>query len=178
MDGNHEKRRFDTGRDPVEVLAEEFAARFRRGERASVDEYVESYPEYEEEIRAVFPAVLAMEKLKISKESKEGSRASLGPAKLEQLGDFRIVRELGRGGMGVVFEAVQESLDRRVAVKVLPRQHLLDSRQLDRFEKEAKTAGRHGRGSEADCPTAPKPDGSGWRFPGAIRIRSTPLWTT
>jgi len=142
MDGNHEKRKFDTERDPVEVLAEEFAARFRRGESASVDEYVESYPEYEEEIRAVFPAVLAMEKLKISKESKEGSRASLGPAKLEQLGDFRIVRELGRGGMGVVFEAVQESLDRRVAVKVLPRQHLLDSRQLDRFEKEAKTAGR------------------------------------
>jgi eukaryotic-like serine/threonine-protein kinase len=56
------------------------------------------------------------------------------------LGDFRIVRELGRGGMGVVYEAVQLSLGRRVALKVLPFAAALDSRQLQRFKNEAQAA--------------------------------------
>jgi eukaryotic-like serine/threonine-protein kinase len=56
------------------------------------------------------------------------------------LGDFRLVRELGRGGMGVVYEAVQISLGRRVALKVLPFAAALDSRQLLRFKNEAQAA--------------------------------------
>jgi serine/threonine protein kinase len=56
------------------------------------------------------------------------------------LGDFRIVREIGRGGMGVVYEAEQVSLDRRVAVKVLPFAATLDVKQLMRFQNEARAA--------------------------------------
>jgi eukaryotic-like serine/threonine-protein kinase len=56
------------------------------------------------------------------------------------LGDFRIIRELGRGGMGVVYEAIQLSLGRRVALKVLPFAASLDSRQLQRFQNEARAA--------------------------------------
>lgn len=57
-----------------------------------------------------------------------------------QLGDFRIVREIGRGGMGVVYEAYQVSLQRRVALKVLPFASAIDQRQLQRFKNEALAA--------------------------------------
>jgi WD40 repeat protein/serine/threonine protein kinase len=56
------------------------------------------------------------------------------------LGDFRIVRELGRGGMGIVYEAEQLLLGRRVALKILPFAALLDPRQLQRFQNEARAA--------------------------------------
>jgi serine/threonine protein kinase len=56
------------------------------------------------------------------------------------LGDFRIVREIGRGGMGVVYEAVQLSLGRRVALKVLPFAAAFDARHLQRFKNEAQAA--------------------------------------
>ncbi len=58
----------------------------------------------------------------------------------EPLGDFRLLREIGRGGMGVVYEAVQRSLGRRVALKVLPFAAALDARQLQRFKNEAQAA--------------------------------------
>jgi serine/threonine protein kinase len=56
------------------------------------------------------------------------------------LGDYQIVREIGRGGMGVVYEAVQLSLGRRVALKVLPFAAALDAKQLQRFKNEAQAA--------------------------------------
>ena len=56
------------------------------------------------------------------------------------LGDYQIVREVGRGGMGVVYEAVQISLGRRVALKVLPFAATLDAKQLQRFKNEAQAA--------------------------------------
>ncbi len=61
-------------------------------------------------------------------------------APLATLGDFRIIRELGRGGMGVVYEAQQLSLGRRVALKVLPFAAMLDKQQLKRFKNEARAA--------------------------------------
>jgi eukaryotic-like serine/threonine-protein kinase len=72
-------------------------------------------------------------------------RSSAAPAvealpPIEPLGDFHIVREIGRGGMGVVYEAVQLSLGRRVALKVLPFAAALDARQLQRFKNEAQAA--------------------------------------
>ncbi|MCS7305298.1 MAG: protein kinase [Thermoguttaceae bacterium] len=59
-----------------------------------------------------------------------------------RLGDFRIIREIGRGGMGIVYEAEQETLGRRVAVKVLPSIHLSSPSAVRRFHREAKAAAR------------------------------------
>ena len=69
---------------------------------------------------------------------KSTGGAEFWPA--EALGDYRIVREVGRGGMGVVYEAVQISLGRRVALKVLPFASALDAKQLQRFKNEAQAA--------------------------------------
>jgi serine/threonine protein kinase len=66
--------------------------------------------------------------------------AAVEPSPAEPLGDYRIVRELGRGGMGVVYEAVQLSLGRRVALKVLPFAAAWDAKQLQRFKNEAQAA--------------------------------------
>jgi hypothetical protein len=62
------------------------------------------------------------------------------PSGLGELGDFRLLREVGRGGMGVVYEAEQISLRRRVALKVLPFAAAIDPRRLERFKAEALTA--------------------------------------
>jgi serine/threonine protein kinase len=79
-------------------------------------------------------------------------RVAAEPANAEQppkhLGDFRILHEIGRGGMGVVYEAEQISLPRRVALKILPFAAVLDPRQLERFKNEARAAAtlhRHSR---------------------------------
>jgi serine/threonine protein kinase len=58
------------------------------------------------------------------------------------LGDYQIVREIGRGGMGIVYEAIQESLHRHVALKVLPFHSWVQPKHLERFAREAQAAAR------------------------------------
>ena len=130
----------DKDRDPLEMLAAEYMERLRQGQRPSTEEYASRRPDLAEEIRELFPTIALTERLKARRAQSSGGRATLGPAQPERLGDFRLLREIGRGGMGVVFEAEQESLGRRVAVKVLPRQVLLDEKHLKRFEREARIA--------------------------------------
>src|SRR5438128_1505069 len=91
----------DDDRDPVERLAEEFIARRRRGESATIDEYAARCPERADEIRDLFPTILAMEHGKPGPESTRIGRNGPGPDPIGRLGDCRLIREIGRGGMGV-----------------------------------------------------------------------------
>jgi serine/threonine protein kinase len=133
-------------RNPVEALAEEFLARKRRGERPALQEYLDRHPELADEIRDLFPALLMMEDLGESSGATTGSLAGDATTPvatpLQRLGDYRILREIGRGGMGVVYEAEQETLGRRVALKVLSAGALADPQQLRRFEREARAAAK------------------------------------
>jgi tetratricopeptide (TPR) repeat protein len=122
-------------------LAEEFAVRFRRGERPSIQEYVDRYPELADEIRDFIPAVVKLEQAKDDREAAHDAAAAGAPP-IEKLGDFHLLREVGRGGMGVVYEAEQESLGRRVALKVLSPEVLRAGHQKQRFEREARAAAK------------------------------------
>jgi WD40 repeat protein/serine/threonine protein kinase/tetratricopeptide (TPR) repeat protein len=129
----------DSGKyDLLDQLADEFAERYRQGERPPLKEYIDKHPDLADEIRELFPALVEMEQVKEDRR-EEQAPAPTGPLPpLEQLGDFRILREIGKGGMGVVYEAEQISLGRHVALKVLPQKLLLDAKQRRRFEREAK----------------------------------------
>ena len=133
-------------RDPIEVLADSFLARFRRGERPSVEDYAAQHPDLADEIRELLPALVMLERDKPAvgpaTATDDGPHATASGPAPHQLGDYLIVREIGRGGMGVVYEAVQHSLGRHVALKVLPNQALAGSSQLARFQLEARAAAR------------------------------------
>ncbi|HEV3260018.1 MAG TPA: serine/threonine-protein kinase, partial [Gemmataceae bacterium] len=123
--------------DLIDRLAEDFAARYRRGERPSLQEYIDRHPNQADAIRELLPAMVEIEQV------KEDIRFEAQPAPpIHQMGDYHILRELGRGGMGVVYEAEQVSLGRRVALKLLPQRMLLDARQKRRFEREARAAAK------------------------------------
>src|SRR5437763_11665742 len=96
-------------------LADEFAARYRRGERPSIQEYCDRHPELADDIREFFPTLVEMERAKGDARAESASPPI--PPPIEQLGDFQILREIGHGGMGIVYEAEQVSLGRRVALK-------------------------------------------------------------
>ncbi len=127
---------------PVEVLAEEFLRRYRQGEQPTLAEYLERYPELAEQIRAVFPALIAVEQLKPASSDASAADDAVGPplGRRERIGAYRLLRVLGRGGMGVVYEAEHESLGRRVALKVLPVDVARDAKLLARFRRESRAA--------------------------------------
>jgi tetratricopeptide (TPR) repeat protein/predicted Ser/Thr protein kinase len=129
-------------RHPVEALAEQFAREHRQGQQPSIDEYARRFPQFAREIRELFPALVVMEELAPSGKTQPGGETLTSTAPPEAFGDYRIVRELGRGGMGVVYEAMQQSLERRVALKILPFHALGDADRRERFEREAHAAAR------------------------------------
>src|SRR5262249_26330931 len=131
--------------DPFGQIADEFVAAFRQGKRPSVEEFAHRYPEQAKEIREILPALVLMEKAKSADDSsgqRRQAKAAAAAPPLRKLGDYQILREVGRGGMGIVYEAQQLSLGRHVAIKVLPSYALLDPRQLGRFQREARSAAR------------------------------------
>jgi len=126
------------GREPLEVLASQFVEALRAGNQPSIDEYALRSPRLASEILELFPFLAAMEGWKSHTELTSFDHRSLRTLTNERLGEFEILREIGRGGMGIVFEAVQRPGHRHVAVKVLP--YLRSKERRERFEREAQMA--------------------------------------
>jgi tetratricopeptide (TPR) repeat protein len=104
-----------------------------------VERYAADYPEYAEQLRQLLPTLDLIAGVSDGAfDGPELGRSTDGTSGV--LGDFRIVREVGRGGMGVVYEAEQLTLGRRVALKVLPFAATLDPKHLQRFRNEARAA--------------------------------------
>ena len=126
---------------PWKALAEEFLARHRNGEKPSANEYVDQYPQWANEIQELFPTLLLMEKLgQPSLPGRPSTTNSPFKSYPAQFGDYLVLRMVGSGGMGIVFEAVHRSLDRHVALKILPVSQVEEDVQRERFRREARAA--------------------------------------
>ncbi|HMF14572.1 MAG TPA: protein kinase, partial [Gemmataceae bacterium] len=120
--------------DPRVVAAlEEYMSAVERGSRPSREEFLSRHADVADVLAACLDGVEMLRGL-------EYSADAAGERTPGTLGDFRILREVGRGGMGVVYEAEQISLGRRVALKVLPFAATMDPRHLQRFQNEAHAA--------------------------------------
>ena len=127
--------------DPVDELAREFFQKCRHGESPSIEEYARKLPDHCDRIRVVFPTIATLERL-THRDTFESTANAMTGLPRPVIGDFRILREIGRGGMGVVYEAIQTSLGRRVALKVLATGISNSPKQLRRFRREAESAAR------------------------------------
>lgn len=132
----------DDGQAPVEVLAEQYLQRRANGERVTIDDYAGEYPDLADDIREVFPALEALKTLSADWKRNVADRVLSGPELPFQLGDFRLEQEIGRGGMGIVYQAEHTSLRRSVAVKLLRPSSLNSAKDIQRFHREAKSAAR------------------------------------
>ncbi|HEY7312281.1 MAG TPA: tetratricopeptide repeat protein [Gemmataceae bacterium] len=131
-----------TGEALLAEIIDEFTNRLQAGEAVEVESYIQRHPEHAERLRQLLPALALLAEVGRSadRDSDDGSRDAAEDCHGGTLGDFRLLREVGRGGMGIVYEAEQISLRRRVALKVLPLAATMDARHLQRFHNEAQAA--------------------------------------
>ena len=130
-------------REPLEVLVTRFSEAVRRGEQPSIEEYARQYRDWAPQIRELFPLIESLERWKTDKEVECLRRSVPEEFPVRQLGSYRLIRELGRGGMGIVFEAVHDDSQKRFAVKLLPWRFAADMpRWEERFRREATTIAR------------------------------------
>jgi serine/threonine protein kinase len=130
--------------DPAfDLLVDELIGRVQAGLAPDWPALAREHPQYVARLRSIAGAVEALGDLSRSGDSVLSGVAPWPAAENlvpGVLGDFRILQEVGRGGMGVVYEAEQVSLNRRVALKVLPLAATLDPRRLERFRHETRAA--------------------------------------
>ena len=138
MDSKRTGDTLETGtQSQLAEILDEFTECVLRGEDPDVEQFAIRYPEIADQVRQLLTTMLAVREMSDVDVLGEGIE---GHPDRRSLGDFRIRREVGRGGMGIVYEADQVSLGRRVALKMLPFAAVLDEKRLRRFKNEAYAA--------------------------------------
>lgn len=141
-------------RNQVDALYEDYARRRRRGEKVDLEQYVRDHPDLAADIRELFPIATMLDDAGDSDSESDDSASILELVRQEvrpildgeigpgtQLGDYRLIHVIGRGGMGVVYQAEHRTLGHTVAIKLLP--STLDRPKLrQRFLREASAAAR------------------------------------
>ncbi len=129
------------------VILENVVQRIERGQAVDLDAIAAAHPAYASQLRELVPAAQTLVRMGNAERAGAASAPDALPTPyghnlepVRQLGDFRIIRELGRGGMGTVFEAEQLTMGRRVALKVLPFAALAREKSLQRFRNEVRAA--------------------------------------
>jgi serine/threonine protein kinase len=132
----------DEKAEQVVDILERYLAQLQAGALPNHEEWVSQHPEFADMLSEYLPE---LEQIQLGASvpdpaAVESDLPTFPDGEQGRLGDFKIQREVGRGGMGVVYEAEQISLGRRVALKVLPFAATLDPKQLQRFKNEAQAA--------------------------------------
>lgn len=127
-------------REPFELLASQFVEELRQGKKPSVELYAKRFRPHAEKIREVFPVLAMLENARIAKEALSIRRNMPERFPFTRLGNCELLCELGRGGMGVVYQARDLQSGHLVAVKILPWRVSIVPEWVDRFEREARTA--------------------------------------
>ncbi|MDB4534744.1 protein kinase, partial [Vicingaceae bacterium] len=112
-------------------IADRFTEELELGQTPDIEAYLAQHADFSQVLR---PLLTALEEI------KTGGLELIAddPKSQKVLGDFRIVREIARGGMGIVYEAEQVSMGRKVALKVLPFASMIDAKPLERFRNEVR----------------------------------------
>ena len=119
-----------------EGLIESYLEMFREGTAPDIGDFTHLHPEYADRLSDLLPLMVKMENC--AADSRRDRTASVGEFPDLSGSDYRLIRKIGTGGMGEVFEATQISLDRKVAVKVLSPSLTTDPAQREQFENEAR----------------------------------------
>ena len=130
-------------------LIDAVTRKLQAGEPVDLESYASEYPDHVGELQKLLPALELLATLPQAGRQPGGSSPAFAdrPAVDDasrplrgMVGEYHVLREIGRGGMGVVYEAEQTSLGRRVALKIFPFAAALDPRRLLRFQNEARAA--------------------------------------
>jgi serine/threonine protein kinase len=129
-------------RDPVEVLASQFAEEMRAGKRPSVESWARRFPPHAKRIREYFPVLAMLEQARSDDDATNLRRHMPESLPIRFIGGCEILCELGRGGMGVVYQARETSSGHIVAIKVLPWRVSIVPEWQQQFTREAQTVAK------------------------------------
>lgn len=123
-------------------ILDELVAQARQGSTPEIEQRCAENPDIADQIRDLFSALYFMEENKPAVEvaHTEATAPEIVQQANSTIGGYLILREIARGGMGIVYEAIQLSLQRRVALKVISRHLLQDAKSIERFRREARLA--------------------------------------